>query len=280
MHFSTKSNYFVVSYLNIFLIMPKFSTNTKTDVLIHLGIILSFLLAFFFAFFFLYLPWSTNHGEAVVVPVLKGLSLEAAEDLLDENDLDYEISDSIFVSGIAPLSILSNYPKSGSNVKESRKIYLTIAAVSAPLVKVPNIIGRSTSSAQNQLLSAGLSSAGEELIPALEENTVLKIKLNGQEIQQGQEIPKGSKIILVVGDGYGNQRIDVPTVIGMSFDEADILLSGLGLNLGTITYEVSDKPSGTVLKQKPEAGNEEKIKIGSPINIWVSGEPVTTPIEK
>ena len=259
--------------------MPQYSTNTKTDVLIHLAIIVSIILVLFFGFFFVYLPWSTNHGDAVKVPNLKGLSMDAAEDLLDEADLDYEISDSVFVSGAEPLSIIANYPKSGANVKTGRKIYLTVAAISAPLVKLPNIIGRSTSSAQNQLLSSGLIYVGEEKIAALEENTVLAVKINGREIQQGDEIPKGSKITFVVGDGYGNQRIDVPNLLGMAQDEADILVTGLGLTIGNITFEASDKPAGTVIRQQPSSGIDEKIKIGSPVNIWVSGDATDNTIE-
>jgi eukaryotic-like serine/threonine-protein kinase len=259
--------------------MPKYSTNTKTDVLIHLAIIVSFILVLFFGFFFVYLPWSTNHGDAVKVPNLKGLSMDDAEDMLDNADLDYEISDSIFVPGAEPLSIIANYPKSGANVKTGRKIYLTVAAVSAPMVKLPNIIGRSTSSAQNQLLSSGLLYEGEEKIAALEENTVLGVKINGREIQQGDEIPKGSKITFVVGDGYGNQRLDVPNVMGMAQDEADILLTGLGLSIGNVIFEPSDKPAGTVIKQQPSAGVDQKIKIGSPVNIWVSGDPSQNTVE-
>jgi beta-lactam-binding protein with PASTA domain len=260
--------------------MTKYSTNSKSDILVHLGIIISIILIFFFTFFFIYLPWRTNHGESVKVPDLKGLSFDDAENALESLDLNYEISDSIFVSGAKPLSILSNYPKSGANVKVGRKIYLTVAAISAPMVKMPNIIGRSTSSAQNQLLSSGLIYGGEEQIAALEENTVLKIKVNGKEIEQGSDVPKGSKVILVVGDGYGNQRIDVPSVIGMAQDEADIFLSGLGLSVGAVIYEVSEKPAGTVIKQRPESIAGEKIKIGSPVNIWVSGEaPVNATIE-
>jgi beta-lactam-binding protein with PASTA domain len=145
------------------------------------------------------------------------------------------------------------------------------------MVKMPNIIGRSTSSAQNQLLSSGLLFGGEEEIPALEENTVLKIKINGSEITPGSDVPKGSKVILVVGDGYGNQMIDVPNVSGMAYDEADIYLSGLGLSVGTVLYEPSGQADGTVIRQKPAAGEGEKIKIGSPVNLWVSGTaPVTT----
>lgn len=250
--------------------MAKFSTNTKTDVLIHLGIILSAILILFFGFFFVYLPWSTNHGEAIPVPELKGLTLEEAKKALNEADLDYEVSDSQFVAGLPPLSIISNYPKSGAYVKSSRKIFLTVAAVSAPLVKLPNIIGRSSLSAQNQLLSSGLQFGGEEKVPALEENTILKVKLGTRELAPGDEIPKGSKIIFVVGDGYADQKIDVPNVVGMEQDEADILLTGLGLTVGQIISEPSSAPAGSVIRQRPAAGSENKIRMGAPVDLWVS----------
>jgi beta-lactam-binding protein with PASTA domain len=107
----------------------------------------------------------------------------------------------------------------------------------------------------------------------------LGVKINGREIQQGDEIPKGSKITFVVGDGYGNQRLDVPNVMGMAQDEADILLTGLGLSIGNVIFEPSDKPAGTVIKQQPSAGVDQKIKIGSPVNIWVSGDPSQNTVE-
>ncbi len=250
--------------------MAKFSTNTKTDVLIHLGIIIASLLIIFFGFFFIYLPWSTNHGEAVQVPKIEGLTLDEAKKELDRAGLDYEVSDSVFKAGAKPLSILSLYPKAGSTVKSNRKVFLTVAAVSAPLVKLPNIIGRSTISGKNQLLSAGLEFDQEEKIPALEENTILKVKIGNRELQPGDEVPKGSKIIFVVGDGYADQKIDMPDVVGMEQEEADLLLTGLGLSVGQIISEPSSAPAGTVIRQRPAAGPENKIRLGAPVDLWVS----------
>ncbi len=254
----------------------KLSTHTKTDVVTHLAIIFSIIAALFFGFFFVYLPWSTNHNEAIKVPDLKGLSLDAAEDLLDDANLNYEISDSVFVVNSKPNTIISNFPKSGLSVKSGRKIYLTVAAYSAPLVKMPNIVGRSISSAKNQLLSSGLQFGGEEKIEALEENTVLKVKVNGAEVTPGQAVSKGSQVTLVVGDGYGNQMTDVPNVTGMLFEDAEVLLSGRGLAIGSISYQGSDKPEGTILKQSPTAGEGNKIRNGAPVNITIAGSGSTT----
>ena len=261
--------------------MAKFSTNSKTDIFVHIGIIIALFLVFFFSFFFIYLPWSTNHGQSITVPDLKGLTLEEMEKSLDDRDLDYEVSDCTFVSGAKPLSILTQYPKSGSSVKEGRKIYLTIVTATAPMIKLPDVIGRSESSAKNQLLSAQLVAGTTEMIPALEENTVLKIKFNGKEVKPGTLIPKGSKVVFVVGDGLGDQMVEIPNLVGMAADEAEILVSGQNLVIskryvGTVEGAVN----GTVVNQRPAAeGN--KIHIGDVIDIEIAGDaPSETVIDQ
>ncbi|MGL4630991.1 MAG: PASTA domain-containing protein [Leadbetterella sp.] len=256
----------------------KLSTNSKTDVFTHVAIILAFVMVLFFGFFFVYLPWSTNHNQTIKIPNLKGLTAEAAEKILEDNDLEFEISDSTFVIGAKPGTVLSNFPQSGLTVKSGRKIYLTMVSYSAPIVKMPSIVGKSIGSAKNQLLSSGLQFGGEEKISALEENTVLKIKVNGKEILPGDAVAKGSKVVLLVGDGYGDLLIDIPDVVGKSKEEAEILITGQELTLGNVLYEASEEvPVGLVIKQNPSAGSGNKIKTGAPITIWISGTEGATP---
>ncbi len=258
--------------------MSKFSTDSKTDIFVHIGIIIAMFLIVFFSFFFIYLPWSTNHGQSITVPDLKGLTMDEMEKALDDRDLDFEVSDCTFVAGAKPLSILTQYPKAGSSVKEGRKIYLTIVTEKAPMVKVPDVIGRSTSSAKNQLLSAQLVAGQSEIIAALEENTVLKMKFNGQEIKAGTLIPKGSTVVFVVGDGLGDQMIEVPNLVGMAADEAEILASGQNLTLSKrYVGTVDGSADGTIVKQRPSPeGN--KIRIGDVIDVEIAGDdPSGTP---
>lgn len=260
--------------------MAKFSTSSKTDIITHIGIIIALFLVFFFGFFFIYLPWSTNHGQSITVPDLKGMTLAEMEKALDDRDLDFEVSDCTFVAGAKPLSILSQYPKGGSSVKEGRKIYLTIVTETAPMVKVPDVIGRSTSSAKNQLLSAQLVAGQSEIIPALEENTVLKIKFNGEEIKPGTLIPKGSSVVFVVGDGLGNQMVEVPNLVGMAADEAEILISGQNLIMSKrYIGHVEGIEDGIITKQRPSSeGN--KIHIGDVIDVEIAGDAPTQSVEE
>jgi eukaryotic-like serine/threonine-protein kinase len=250
--------------------MPKLTTGSKTDILIHLGIIASAGLILFFAFFFLYLPWTTNHGKEILVPNLGGLTLDETEDVLDSKNLTYEVADCTYVNGKKPLTVFSQYPKENAGVKKGRKIFLTIISDKAPMVLLPDVIGRSENSARNFLVSTGLLVGKTEYIPAIEKNTVLKLKENGLEISPDTKIAKGSEITLVVGDGFGNKNVEVPNLVGLSYDEADVLVNGSSLNIGSILYDnTSDLPSGSVVRQRPEAG--VNLKMGDAVNIWLSG---------
>jgi eukaryotic-like serine/threonine-protein kinase len=252
--------------------MAKIRTETKQDLLIHVGIIICTFLVLFLGFFFLYLPWSTNHGQSIKVPKIEGLKLDRAEDILNNNNLRIEVSDCVFVAGAEPLTILNHYPKAGSNVKEDRKIYVTITAENAPNIRMPKITELSLHSAEMQLKQVGLLKGKIEFKPDLAENTVLEQRFNGQPIPPGTFIPKGSQVDLVVGNGLGSAQIDIPNVIGKPFDEAELVIKGSGLELGSVIYdETSDKPAGTIIKQNPP-DTDGKIIEGTFIDLWVAGK--------
>jgi beta-lactam-binding protein with PASTA domain len=252
--------------------MAQIKTQTKTDVYLHIGIILSLLLALFLGFFFLYLPASTNHGETITVPNLKGMTTQELETYLDDRNLDFEISDCTFIVGSKPLTVLSQYPLDGSLVKEGRKIYITISALNAPQIQMPKLVDRSLQSAEQILKSFGLEKGELKYVPDLAEGQVLKQLFNGKEIAAGTSIAKGSKIDLVVGDGLGNQMFEIPDLLGKTLEEATLTIVGSELVMGTIMYDPSsDQPAGTVIGQNPAAEPGEKIRMGSTIDIKIAG---------
>ncbi|MDI9862468.1 MULTISPECIES: PASTA domain-containing protein [Bacteroidota] len=253
--------------------MIKIPTNSKKDVYTHAAIIVCLLMVLFFGFFFIYLPWSTNHGETITVPSLKGLTMEEAEDLLDERNLDYEVTDSTFTPGKKPLTVLSQYPLENSKVKQGRKIYLTINTETAPMIKLPKLTEMSVRSAEQQLLIAGLLKPSLEYQNDIRENEVLEVKYQGTKIDAGTLIAKGSKVTLIVGNGTGNVELEIPCLIGKPLDEAIIIISGSGLQKGTVIYDPdSTEPAGTVIRQNP-ACEDGKIKAGEMIDLWVAGNP-------
>lgn len=250
--------------------MVKISTQSRKDLFIHIGIILALIAVLFLGFFFIYLPFTTNHGESITVPDLKEMKVEDLESYLDSHDLRYEVSDCTFVANMPPLSVISQYPKPGSKVKENRKIYVTVSSRTAPLIKMPKLTDMTRKSAEMLLKSVGLELGTLTYVPDLAQNAVLKQLLNGQEILAGQPVAKGSKIDLEVGDGLGNNSFQVPALVGMQYEEAKFQIIGAGLKPGQ-TIEVKDdtQAAGTVIRQNPEAGN--KIRVGDVIDLWVVG---------
>lgn len=250
--------------------MAKISTQSRKDLFIHIGIILSLIAVLFLGFFFIYLPFTTNHGESITVPDLRKMNVEELESYLDSRDLRFEVSDCTFVANREPLTVISQYPQPGSKVKENRKIYITVVSRTAPLIKMPKLTDMTRRSAEMLLKSVGLELGSLTYVPDLAQNAVLKQLYNGREITPGQPIAKGSKIDLEVGDGQGNNTFSSPDLVGMQLEEAKFQIIGAGLKTGQI-IEVSDNTQapGTIVRQNPEAGN--KIRVGDVIDLWVVG---------
>jgi beta-lactam-binding protein with PASTA domain len=249
--------------------MAKISTQSRTDLFIHIGIIVSLLLVLFLGFFFVYLPFTTNHGEAITVPDLKKKSVEDLDDFLGDRDLRYEV-DCTFVTNVPPLTIISQYPLPGSKVKEGRKIYVTVVSRTAPLIKMPKLTDMTHRSAQMLLKSVGLEEGNISYVPDMAQNAVLRQMYNGKEILPGQPIAKGSKIDLELGEGLGTAQFEAPSVIGMPMDEAKIAIVGAGLKVGQQMEIPAEEgqAAGSVVRQNPDAGN--KVRIGDVIDLWVT----------
>jgi beta-lactam-binding protein with PASTA domain len=91
----------------------------------------------------------------------------------------------------------------------------------------------------------------------------------------GERIPKGTKLTLIVGDGLGNQLLETPNLVGMSLEEAKLVLEGSSLRIGSVLNDAGGSiTEGTVVQQRPEIGT--KIKAGDVVDIWVSDSPTTS----
>jgi beta-lactam-binding protein with PASTA domain len=263
-------------------LLELFKPESFRDVILHLVIVVGLSAALLLGFFYVYLPNSTHHGESITVPNVVGMSITELDNFLSESGLEYVINDSSYNSSVPPLTVILQYPTAGFHVKEGRKIYVSINAKNPPQVKMPNLINRSITSAQEELDSYGLKLGEVTYIPNLMKDAVLKQLFNGQEIKVGDKVAKGSKIDLVVGDGLGDQEFDVPDLNGKLLDEADFILSASRLQLGSVVTDETktDLPPGTIFKQKPESGR--KIRVGDVVDVWVAGgsEETTTPSTK
>lgn len=246
----------------------KIKNSSLKALLIHIGIILGLGIILITSFFFIYLPATTNHGESITVPDLSGLQLEELDEFLLSRDLRYEVTpDSGYSAEYPPFTVLTQTPKPGDKVKENRKIYISINAVNPPLVKMPKLVDGSLKNAQMILESYDLK-LGEIIYEPHEfQNAVLKQQIEGEEIEAGSDVAKGSVIDLVIGNGLG-RPFSMPDLKESMQEDAEFIIQGSGLRLGTVHQkDVEDKAAGLVIQQYPEAG--ESVRTGGRVDIWV-----------
>lgn len=251
-----------------------FKAETPRDIFLHALIAVFSAFNLILLFFYVWLPYTTRHGQTITVPDLRGKKLDEIEEILSEKNLEFAIDDSTYQPDIPPSLVYNQYPVAGSSVKQGRKIFVSITAKTPPQVKMPNLVNRSVINAQSELEGYGLKLGQITYVPDLQQNSVLKQLVNGKEVPEGAYISKGSSVDLVVGDGLGNQEFNVPTLVGMAKDEAELTLSGSGLQVGSIVYQPeSNQPPGVILRQKPTGG--AKIRSGDVVDIWVAGPDPT-----
>ncbi len=222
-----------------------------------------------FLFFQFLLPVLTRHGQFITVPNLKSLSLEEVDTCLAQRNLRFEITEECaYAPDYPPMTVLQQYPKAGAHVKEGRKIYLTLNTKTPPQVKMPNLIDGSVRNAHIRLKSQGLLLGAIKYVPDVAQNAVLEQWHQGKAIAAGTLIAKGARIDLVVGAGLGNKMVEVPQVVGMKLEDAKPLLLSVGIQVGNLAYQaVAQQVSGTILQQRPDAG--QQVRIGEHVDLWL-----------
>ena len=239
------------------------------DILKHILIMVGIAAVFIIAFFFIYLPGTTNHGESITVPDLVGMPISEVDEFLSSRDLRFEVlEDSGFSEDYPPLTVLLQEPYSESQVKEGRKIYLTLNMENPPLVRMPDLIQSSHDNARLILRSRGLREGTFEYRPDKAEGTVLEQWYLGEKIRPGAQVPKGAAIDLIVADGFGDRDFSMPLLKGLTLSEAMVSINGSKLALGQITYlpDTAGTP-GLVVDQFPIAGNG--VQEGATVDLTV-----------
>ena len=162
---------------------------------------------FFILILYFYLNITTNHNKYINVPELDGVAFNEAIEILDENNLSFIVLDSALYNPEYPkFSILDQMPKSNTQVKKNRKIYLTLNPSNYEKVAVPNIIQITQRSANSSLLASGLEIGEVSYENNIGKDMVLEILFNGNKINSGDMVPKKSKIDLILGNGIIEEK--------------------------------------------------------------------------
>ena len=143
----------------------------------------------------------TNHGETNEVPDVCGIQLDEAVKRLSAKKLDYAIVERRYKANAAENEVVMQYPVPGSDVKEGRKVGLVLNTVVKPKRSVPSVIdNRTYREAESHIKAAGFVIEDVDTIPG-EKDWVYELRYNGKLLSNGEAIPQGSALTVVIGSG-------------------------------------------------------------------------------
>jgi len=143
----------------------------------------------------------TQHGKAVEVPDVKGLSIEKAKPFFANKSLNYLIIDSVFIKNATPGTIAETTPMVGSMVKKGRTIYLKVTSYLPLLITLPDVKDSSQRQALAMLRSLGFENVVIKMVPGAYIDLVMGLEIRGVSVEAGQHVPADTPLSLLVSSG-------------------------------------------------------------------------------
>ena len=166
--------------------------------------------------------------------------------------------------------IYKQSPVSGRTVREGQGVTLTVS-LGTQYVTVPDLTNYVQADAEQQLKSLGVS----VLVTQAVDTSVASGAVIRTDPAAGTQVESGSTVVVYVSRPQVATTTKVPSLSGMSVDDARTLLVQNHLGLGSQTEQYSDQPVGTVISQDPAAGST--TKLNGRVNIVVSAGPEPAP---
>lgn len=227
---------------------------------------------------FLVMSWLshyTRHGETISVPDLQGKSLEEVSRLLQNNDLVFDVTDSVYADDVDRGVVVTQTPRSGKAVKKGRTIFLTVNSMLPEMVEVPDLMGKSLRIAGPILEITGLKLKSLEYQPDEScTDCVIGMKYEGDEIKAGFKIRKGAEVTIILGQ-QSQEETSVPNLLGMQYRDAQDIILGQSLNVGQVLLctdcETSEDTSAAyVINQIPKEGND--ARLGAYVDVFLTSD--------
>lgn len=224
----------------------------------------------------------TQHNRELVVPDFTNMTVAEAEALAADAGMRVEVTDSVFAKRIRKGAVRDQNPAPGSKVKEGRRISLTINALNAKKVTMPNLIGLSMRQALAELQSRGLVLGKLIYVRDMATNNVLRQLHGNREIVPGTTVETDTVVDLVVGLNPDTEASTyVPNVIGKRYVSAVDAVHKQSLNIKTLRFDNSvktyeDSLDAVVYRQAPEA-SDIPVNLGNDVSLYLTVNPERIP---
>ncbi len=202
----------------------------------------------------------TSRGDTVDaarVPNVVGLQRDAAERSVEEREFESEVKpvDSERPAGM----VVAQRPSPGTVYGEGGIVVISVAR-SPQQVELPDVVGLRAGRALARLRSEGFTPRTQPVRSRRPEGIVVR-----QVPAAGTEVTRDSAVVLLVS--AGQQRADVPQVVGLTADSATTQLTRAGFRT-RIRRVPGTEPEGRVTGQNPAGGT--RAARGEVVQINVS----------
>lgn len=223
----------------------------------------------------IFLNLVTLHNKELIVPDLANMSVDEAASVAAAEGMRVDVVDSVFVKRMKKGAVYRQNPVAGSKVKKGRRIALTINAVNAKKISMPNLIGYSMRQAMAELQSRGLTLGKLIYVDDMATNNVLRQLYKGREIEPGTQIESESVIDLEVGLNDNDSHAYVPDVLGLRNMNAVDAIHSSSLNVSSIRFDATvkdydDSLAAVVYKQTPEASDSVFVRKGEEVALYLT----------
>ena len=233
----------------------------------------------------IFLNVATMHNREFSVPDLANMSVEEAQQVAEAAGMRIDVTDSAFVKRMKRGAVYRQNPAPGSKVKKGRRIALTINAVNARQVTMPDLIGYSTRQAKAELLSRGLVLGKLIYVQDMATNNVLRQLHDNMEIEPGAMVDSEAVIDLVVGLNSRDNVTFVPYLAGLRNLSAVDAVHDHSLNLGKMRFDETvqnyeDSLNAVVYSQIPEASDSISVNMGSAVDLYLTLDQSRVPVRE
>lgn len=228
--------------------------------------------ALFFAFLFitgvstyLVLTYFIRNEDSVVVPELVGKEVVQSLEILSGLGLNTKVSGSEYSSAIPRNHVIFQDPEPGTIIKKDRDVRIVFSKGTMH-VFVPAVARLSAQDAEQSLTENGLKTGALSYVydDASAANTVIC-----QYPEQGEDLPRGSAINLLISLGKQPGDYMMANLKGMSIDDAIQTISDMHLKVGKITSVIDKKaPLDVVVSHDPQNGS--LVLEGDTVNLSIN----------
>ena len=186
-------------------------------------------------------------AQSSAVPRVIGLSLDSARAVLKRAELEAKEGGKVPHPSALAGRVIWQDPPAEVVVTSGTTVDLALSA-GPQRVLVPDVAGYNEATARLLIQSAGLTATIETAQTAAAKGVVVNSRPPA-----GSALNPGRPVVLVVSAGA--PTITVPTVLGLTLEEARAKIDSVGLRTGTsLMRSTTDAVPGTVIEQRPPGG--------------------------